>query len=390
MRKKLLVFAILLLCLALAGCKSEPRQNGSLPFQSPTIYPSTSVPDETSENIPLSDIPLTSVSMPLVNKQMLSEDGVALLTYTYQDISILHQDAEVASKVELDFLNQTDCGAMVESMTKQADAAYGKNPANWIPYSISLYASPTRIDSSVLSIFCRESAYDGNTAAESSFAANYSLVDGARLTFRDIMAPEFDSKEFLSVVTETVRESGLEGSLFDDYKEILADYFGANYASFQNWYLTSNGLTLFFSPYDIAPNAMGTVKIEIPYGKLLGILKDDFFPPEAYQTGGTIEVSAFDQSDLTKFTAFSEVICSSDGTQLLLTTQGALTDVRIEAGSIDPATGEFTAYAAVFAAEGLSAGKAIMLQADLAVSPALRLTYFSCGEFQTAFFANDL
>lgn len=141
------------------------------------------------------------------------------------------------------------------------------------------------------------------------------------------------------------------------------------------WYFTTTGLCFFFSPYDIAPYSYGVVTAEIPYSSLAGLMNDAYFPPEEGAYTGTLEASQFTENAPSR--EYAELSLDREASRVILTTNQAVRDLKIQSGSYDGST--FTPTETVFAAGAMNASQAVSIQADLENAPLL-LTYRSGEE----------
>ena len=116
----------------------------------------------------------------------------------------------------------------------------------------------------------------------------------------------------------------------------------------------------------------------MPYAQLSGILKDDYFPAEEIPYWGNAIFSDFDQTDVSQFHQFAEVVSDASAEQRLFYTDGALLNVRLEIGTWEGDS--FTPEAVIFAAEALSCETALVVQFSNSDLSRLRLSYVSGGE----------
>jgi hypothetical protein len=109
-----------------------------------------------------------------------------------------------------------------------------------------------------------------------AFGYNISLDDGSVLTLKDIVeegAQDLLTYECEEAILEKYEANTLmEAGLFEDEIVITLD---------QDFYIIPGALVLQFDPYEIGPYALGEVTAEIPFEKIIDILKQDLpFPTE--------------------------------------------------------------------------------------------------------------
>lgn len=388
MKRLITILLCFSLLLCFAGCnKNEPEQTEPAVTTVPTAA-ATAPTEQTSAaaTVPEYQPPLSVVSMPLVKEVTTAEDGTQLCTYTYQNVFPMLQDPEVANSVTLNLLNKIDASrSEAESIAAAAKAAYV--PGNsWTPYYCSMYYNPMRIDQGVLSLFGNQISYQGS--AHPSYlcvSATYDLVTGKELTFKDILAADYSAADLCQLIVDTMASQA--DILYPDYATIIRDRFSGEYDYSENWYFSTEGLCLYFSPYDVAPYSAGIVTAQIPYDQLGAYLKDAYFPAERGSYRGSVDIMEFDPKSTEQFKQFAELILDRQGKTGLLYTDGRVFDVRIEIGQMTGAsTDAFVPTATVFAAESITAGDAIMLQnSPLKNNTALRLTYNNGSETTEAF-----
>lgn len=323
------------------------------------------------------ELPLLAVSLPVITQSETAEDGTVLFNYTFQNLSLVLPDPEVADNVIVDFLNRIDQTAFEAETIRTAAIDDYKNADNWNPYLCQITYDPMRIDTGVLSMFGSHVSYSGAVHAGAVYrSVSYDLVTGKALSLDDIFTDSAESSHLCQLVLESLAAQKEEAHLFDGFEITVAERFEKNYRQDKYWFFSNQGLCFFFSPYEIGPYASGAIIAEIPYSKLVGMIDDAYFPTEKESIAGNVFAKPFDNMDQDEFFQFAEVILEEDGTKILLYADKAVYDVRIETGSLSSDDGMFTPEHTVFSAYGLSAGNAIMVQASFSqVQPTLRLSY---------------
>ncbi|MBQ8621645.1 MAG: DUF3298 domain-containing protein [Oscillospiraceae bacterium] len=358
----------------------------------------TTAPVETQsgsqDTIPPESIPeswqlgMTSISLPLSTQELTTDDGTLLYRFTCQTVyPPLTQDADIAESVALDLMNRIDAiTATSDSIARQAQDDY-TGQQNWIPYSCQILYDPMRIDSGVVSLLGRTVTYTGsNHPDQSRIAVTYDLLSGKALTLGDILEDTATAGQMAGMINMVLSAREEDFSLYSDYAQLVTARFGTDWCQDTNWYFSADGLCFFFSPYEIAPYAAGTVVAEIPYRMLTGTMLDAYFPTEQLAVDKPVEAECFGLADLDAYTQIAEVILNREGEEYLLHTEGMLFQVRIEAGQWSADGTVFTPTATVFACASLTPGDAIMVQAALSETlPQLRLSY-RCGDTEYAYF----
>lgn len=332
--------------------------------------------DSTSSDQAVEQLPMFAVSVPTVTQEEKAEDGSVLFRYTFQNISLVGPEPDVADKIIVDFLNRIDAtAANAEAIRTAAKDAY--QPGNaWNPYLCQLIFDPMRIDTSVISFFGSYANYSGTPHPETTFPSmTYDLLTGNTLKLGDILTQMESSDPLFNGVIEALNKQKDEKQLYDGFEATVKERFEKDITKDDSWYFSQEGLCFYFSPYEIAPYSSGVVVAQIPYSSLVGILKDAYFPAEEDASFGEIKADVFNESDLEKFTQFSEVILT-DGAKILLHTDKSVYDIRITKGSLSANGAVFTPEHTVFAAYTLTPGDAVMVESSFSGTlPTLQLTY---------------
>ena len=139
----------------------------------------------------------------------------------------------------------------------------------------------------VISVHALSYAYTGGahyTREEESFV--YDQKKKKYLTFLDILVDE-DFNKISSLVLEAICDYANERkiALNEEWVSEGTNYSDANY---QHFSLNEDGLNITFPPYQIASWADGEININIPYEKLKGILKEDYFQKDSSTSIDTI------------------------------------------------------------------------------------------------------
>ncbi len=289
-------------------------------------------------------------------------------------MSLILQDPEVADKVIIDFLNRIDSTRSLAEETSQiAQKAYDGSD-NWVPYLYHVTYNPTRIDHDVLSLFGTNVLYSGAFHPERTcISASYDLVTGDVLTLASIMDVSAAADDFCQLVLEGLSEMSEGDYLYENYADTVKERFMTDASQDEAWYFSQSGLCFYFAPYEIAPYSSGVISVEIPYEKLTGLIHDAYFPAERDASEGVVNVTAFEDAELTAFSQIAEIVESKDGKMYLAYTDASVQDVRI---MVSDAASSYT----IFAAYGLTPGDAIMVQASENTLENMVISYKSNNE----------
>lgn len=392
MKKTLSLILALCLGLTLAACGSEPEPTTvptTAPTSAPTVPPTDaptepSAPETTEPTVAdvVHDLPMTAISITQQTEITNGKDGTPVFEYTYQNIRLVLPDPEMAMTVNLDILNRID--ATRSDATELMNDAVSADPQ--YPYTFSIIYEPQRSDSTVLSLFGRQTVFSGGSVLHSGHGLTYDLSNGGVLTLADVLVSGTTADVICPLVNDALSALPEEYYLFVDYTVVVEDRFAGDFLSDESWHLSDEGLCFTFSPYEVAPNSTGFVHAVIPYEKLNGILKDSWFPQERIVPNGQLEVLLFSQADAARFEQFAELYLDREGGSYLLHSTGLIYDLVIESGCWNMDGTVFTPEQTVFAAGSLVSSDAVMIQADIPDTlPHLRITYTGAEGTVTAY-----
>lgn len=367
MKKHIAIILALSIAIALAGCTKAPA-NTPEPTETTTPTQTTTATKPTAPTGPAET--MIAVDVGVTTQDTTAEDGTVLFQRTNQKMHLILNNAEVADKITKDFLNRLDIEQDAATVEAAAKAAYNGN-ANWTPYFYGFTYNPQRIDQNVLSFYGDKVKFTGAAHPERSRkGVSYDLATGDVLTLASIMTTQATTDDFCKLVLEALAERAEGDFLREGYSEDVKRRFTADPTQDENWYFTTVGLCFYFDPYEIAPYSSGVITAEIPYAKLSGLLQPDYLPVTRAAATGKVTISAFTSDLAENFTHTAELVMDPEGKMYLVHTEGAVQDIRITFTDGDES---YT----VFAANSLSAGEAIMVQAKEDAAKNLELSYSS-------------
>lgn len=350
--------AIFLLGLWGCGRGTDRSEANTLP-QPPSDQSSVTEPQVTQQ-------PMVAIALPVVTEEHTSQDGVVLFRCVYQNMELTVSDQEIADAVIIDFLNRMDqLTAGSDDLLAQAEDAYMTGNA-FNTYLSQITFAPKRIDQGVLSLFGENVIYTGSAHPEvTTLSLNYDLTTGKFLSSADIFSKSIDTAQLLQDILTSLEEK--KDLLYEGYEDIVAE----TLKDCTNWFFSEDGLTFYFSPYEIGPYASGVITAEVSYDKLPGILLDAYFPAEKDVSFGELQIMAFDVEIMNTFTQTAEAFSGENGMQAVLYTNAYLENIRIERQ-------QQTVSYHIFAAATLTPGDAIVIHA--APDDALQIHFTRGGE----------
>lgn len=371
MKKQIAIILALSIAIALVGC-AKPQTNDPNPTE--TIDPTQATTTATTPTAPAGPAEtMIAVDVGITTQDTTAENGTVLFQRTSQKMHLVLNNPEVADKITNDFLTRLDVEQDAATVEAAAKSAYNGNN-NWVPYFYSLTYNPQRIDQKVLSFYGDKVKFDGTAHAEKSRkGVSYDLTTGDVLTLASIMTTEATAENFCQLVLDGLADRAEGDFLREGYPEDVKQRFTADTTQDEDWYFTTNGLCFYFDPYEIAPYTSGVIAVEIPYEKLAGLVHADYLPTARASATGVATISDFSADLAENFTHTAELVMDPEGKMYLVHAEGTIQDIRI---SFTDANGTYT----VFAANSLSAGEAITVQAKEDIAKNLELTYLSNGK----------
>jgi len=374
MKKIIAIILALSLAMTMAAC-SKSKKKTPAPTTGADQNPTAVQTQPTQPTTPTAEPEtMISVSVGADTENTTASNGAVIFQHTKQKMSLVLHKPEVAEKIIIDFLTRVDStdkdAAAIESAAK---SAYNSNK-NWVPYFYRLTYNPTRIDETVLSLFADKITYSGAAHPDRYCAAvSYDLTTGDVLTLASIMTKEAKTDDFCKLVLEELSGRAEGDYLYENYADVVNQRFTADPTQDLGWYFSTNGLCFYFVPYEIAPYASGVINVEIPYAKLQGLLYPDYFPAQRPTAAGKAQISDFTLDLADSFNHTAELVMDTEEKMYLVHAEGTIQDIRIVHTDT---SGSYT----VFAANSLSAGEAILIQANDDIAKNLELSYLSNGQ----------
>lgn len=375
MRRLLAIILAATMLFLLCSCKAQPVT------QTPeTTQPAqTTSPTVSNNNIEYEQKPMYAVSLVPQIAETTDDSGKTRFRYAYQNISLVLPEPEVAVKIILDYLSRMDQADQYAASvrTNSLDEVYDTLP--YLPLFYHITYAPARFDANLLSFHVNEIIYLGGVHPDHiGHSVTYDLLTGEVLKLSDVLNDDISAKEIADTVIANLSDTD---GFWQDYKDIVKEMFHAGLEKYEYWYFTEDGLCFYFDPYVLAPFAAGPITVTLPYSELVGTLRDEYFPAEQDSYQGDLVVEKFTVDAQKDFTQFAEVVLVEDGTKILLSADGAITDISIQVilntygvSNVDGDT--------VMAVQSLTPGDAIMVEFDSS-STWLLVSYRNGDQYET-------
>lgn len=357
MKKLLSMLIAFSMIWSVAGCNKNTQKPVS---EQPTTISKETVPTTLPTiNAEIPQKPMCAVSLVPQTETFTDSDGKVRFIHSIQNLTLVLPEPEIADRIILDQLNRQD------QIAQYADELHNDslNSAFFydIPFMYCISYTPARFDSILLSLHEDEMIFMGGIHPNTyGHFYNYDLLSGKKLNLSDILTDDTTLTNITDIIKDRLNNVEF---LWDDYAAVISEQFECGLHEYGNWYFSNDGLCFYFDPYVLAPYAAGPITAEISYSSLVGILKDEYFPAEADYFNGTLVISEFNVDAQEDFTQFSEVILTADGTKLLLSSEGAITDITILAETVQDGS-----TATVMAVQSLTPGDAVMVEFDSATT----------------------
>ena len=394
--KKLYYLMLIMTALLLTACGKIADVTESPATTAPTepTTPPITAPqqDNISPDVPPSYENMYSVALPIDIENRYSEDDTLTSRFLSQRMDLIIPDSEVAQKVIYNFYDRNEQARLdAETLHELAESMY-QNGTHTAPLSYDVHYDVTRIDQGVLSLFGLSiQSGEGSHTNVQSIAANYNLVSGDVLKLGSILY-HADAKQRLHELVIEVLEARTDITLFDEYPDTVAKHFAKDESEFENFYFSTTGLCIFFSPYEIAPRSYNTVIAEIPYQDLVGVIADEYFPGERIYANGTVTVIPFTTEESEVFSQFADIVAdkTENAVKIFLKSDSVIQNVRIHEVIREGSGAYITQTKNVFASNILPTDAAILFQADFSnVLPRYVLSYTSDGSTKFYYFKLD-
>lgn len=139
------------------------------------------------------------------------------------------------------------------------------------PYEVVTEYTVTLNQDCFISLYFDNYEYTGGAHGMTTRTSDtWSLEGRKRLTLSDLFPDDFDYKKYLTTdIINQINKEISEGNnvYFDDYAKLVIENFNVN-----NFYLTPDGIVIYFQHYDIAPYSSGIRTFTIPYSEN-GVMK---------------------------------------------------------------------------------------------------------------------
>ncbi len=271
----LLLASSLLIACGKTTVEPEPEE--------PVVEEPVEEPEEVEEEEPVVLLDHPEIEVTAVEQYVMSDISYSV---TYPEISVnesvVEQYGVLATTLEKH--NEENRQAADEAVTDieeniEALKAGGNSSYTYLFYQKD--AKVIRADNKVFSI-CENLSYDyaGAHGYEGNYGANFDTESGEQLRLKDLVT---DHDLFIEAVEEKLSDSYSE--YYDDLTslaEVEATFADSENWDY-NWTIDSEGINLYFNPYDIGVFAMGSQFVRLNFAECADFIDNSYFEtPDEY------------------------------------------------------------------------------------------------------------
>lgn len=213
-----------------------------------------------------------------VSKKDLLYQNEIVLSYTikYPKFLMPNTSTAITEKCE-QFINQLNMYYSIKTIMyeknhikqlyQMAIEDYELSKANSYPirkYEVYTVFTVTYNQNCILSLYTDQYEYTGGAHGMTKrMADNWDLIKEERIELSELFPGRKDYKEYIiNTIIKQIEQDIANGNniYFENYAELVNKYFDSN-----NFYLTEEGVVIYFDLYDIAPYASGILTFTIPY-----------------------------------------------------------------------------------------------------------------------------
>ena len=259
------------------------------------LYSSSLEPESTEPEPEATELPdLQVIQLMRDSRTVVNDDQVEILCENRCYTNFFSQNTALQDWVDQVFSkNQEVYDAKSKNLRKYAEETIRDFGADLF-YSYSNYQDQgvLRHDGRVVSLITLSHVYSGGAHPNAvQTAENLDLLHNRVLRLEDVIE-ESGTERLESMVQESVQERfdalGVE-ALYEDYPNTIS--VSMQYGEMTPyWYFSHEGLVIFYNQYELGPYAAGIIKVELPYQRLSGILKGEFFPDMSQDNAGDLVV----------------------------------------------------------------------------------------------------
>lgn len=253
-------------CLLLALCAACAApggidDDGSIPFD----YPSSEVSSVTSESV----LPPDPISEDV--QEYTNSEGKVIMTSRISVETLLDSAAPGASVINAQLATAAaNARAAANELSLQAEA----DDATETPYYMDVEYIAAYVGKSLVCYLCTEETFSGGVTSQTTQTSLcFDSTTGAAVTSPDEVFSVDPAVYLPRIWAEVIGQIESSRASLGDAFPYYENYGDAVRAAQLNgrWYVSDDGLVVFFNPYDIAPHAAGVREFCIPFANIADI-----------------------------------------------------------------------------------------------------------------------
>lgn len=409
MKKVVCILVCTAMLLSLFGCsqvveQTEPQlweEHTASTERKPEIKPTEgTVPVENTQPTEPSAIVappekefLVAVTLNPGSNELLSDDNSEIFSFKYQDVTVWIPEYPDAAQRIMDDMDAGIHSAWdaAQSLRSWAQEEYDESKQDWVAYYSRILYRPQRLDTRVFSLSGEVDDFSGGAHPNvTAISATYETKTGKALSLMDIVINVDMLVPLQTLTLEKVVQLSETVELFD-YQDAVAARFDLTNPASSCWYFSEDGLVFYFSPYEVAAYGQGVVTVEISYGSLKGILKEQYFPASFDNVENySINAAKVDQIDFNSFDTTFNVQMDNGGEQIAIFTHTKLYQVMLSTGYWNAFDDQFHVEQILFAANRMTDQELLMVQTFIPDTlPNLKLTTNNGSEVETLYISQS-
>lgn len=263
----------LLLLLSLSACGG--KGNDKAPeYVAPDQTQEDPAGDKTPEKVPEVSPALTTTPLQIMKGASYYDEWGdnfnPLCLATWEDIALIDDHPKLAAALyELNTDHSTAACSFMQEWLPDAKEALEQSPAYFNGFTLESKYTIQRADSLILSFREDFSSYTGGVHPNyGTWGYNFDPATGTQLGLTDVLT---DTEGLDEILTEKIRAK-YTFEPFDSLDEMLMDYGPEDY----HWTLGYQGLTFYFSPYEIASYAAGLLTATIWFDEMPELFREEY------------------------------------------------------------------------------------------------------------------
>lgn len=381
MKKMISFLTCIPLLAALAGCAApaEPADT-PLPPQTATEQQTTpaSVPSEPAPTVDPagSHLPSISVQVQMQEEVFTATDDpqLTLLSYRYPKIQVTAPNG-IGAKIAKELEEQIGSSRTIADQLLQAATTDAVDHPDWRNYIYEMSLEPQRTDSSVISLSGVSWNFAGGVHPnESLISISFDAETGEPITLEDLVTDNDDLQSLNQMVLDSLEET--EERLYSGYEDLVREHFTVGSPSSGSFYFARDGVVFYFSTYEIAPYARGSIKVTIPYEKLNGLLDQRWMSPASQEATGSLEIVQENSHDIL-------LSLQEDAPLTTLKASGAVSHLQVSVAGIQ------NQFRTVYACSAAEDGTRVAIAARTDPKTKVRISYMDQGTLRSFLLNSD-